>query len=333
MEVIKFETMNHWGVITLQKRSTLNALDFEMILSIRAFLETCLNDHKVSGILIKSGVSKVFSAGGDVKTIYRWHAENDHQSPAEFIQHEYGLNEYLQSYSKPVVAIMDGLTLGGGVGLTRYAKYRIATTNAVIGMPEIKIAFFPDVGAGYFLNLLDQSLARFLALTGYLLKGDDLLTTGYATHLISAGDSAALTDILISTHPNNLQSVLPVSVQAPSVLNDLDLVIKCFTSNSLVDCLENLKQCTHPSAQKFYDEMLEFSPLALHIIWSYMNKTLGLEYASVVEIDLTLATRMFHDSDIFEGIRTRLIDKGDTPNWRHASVYDVSKPGVDMFFV
>jgi enoyl-CoA hydratase len=171
METVKFELIHQWGVVTLQKRSTLNALDFEMILSIRAFLETCLNDHKVSGILIKSGVTNVFSAGGDVKAIYRWHTENDHQSAAEFIQHEYGLNAYLQSYPKIIVAIMDGLTLGGGVGLSRYSDYRIATTNAVIGMPEVKIAFFPDVGAGYFLNLLDQSLARFLALTGYLLKG------------------------------------------------------------------------------------------------------------------------------------------------------------------
>jgi enoyl-CoA hydratase len=333
MESIKFEHIHQWGVITLQKRSTLNALDFEMILSIRAFLEACLNDHKVSAILIKSGVSNVFSAGGDVKTIYRWHVENDHQSPDEFIQHEYGLNAYLQSYSKPVVAIMDGLTLGGGVGLTQYAKYRIATTNAVIGMPEIKIAFFPDVGAGYFLNLLDQSLARFLSLTGYLLKGSDLITTGYATHLVEADEVSDLINRILSEDPNNLKIVLPQSVAIPSKLNELAVIIECFRASSLVESLENLKQSTHPSAQKFYVEMLAFSPLALHIIWRYMNETRGLPYASVVQIELVLATRMFHDSDIFEGIRTRLIDKGATAKWRHQSISDVSPKEVETFFV
>lgn len=332
MESIKFEYINQWGVITLQKRATLNALDFNMILNIRAFLEASLSDSGVLGTLIKSGVSKVFSAGGDVKAIYDWYIKNDYESPKNFIQNEYNLNAYIHAYSKPIVAIMDGLTLGGGVGLSRYANYRFATPNAVVGMPEVKIAFFPDVGAGYFLNLLPHSIARFLALTGYLLKDGDLLTTGYATHLVGEEDISSLVDKLLLRNPNNLESLLSESITPSSKLSDLASVIDCFNTNSLVECIEALKQCTHLGAEKLYQEMLTYSPLALHIIWRYMDKTRGLAYPSVMQIDTQLATQMFDHSDIFEGIRTRLINKNDLPKWRHNSIYDVSNVEIDRFF-
>jgi enoyl-CoA hydratase/carnithine racemase len=324
MNSINFEQINRWGVITLQKPETLNALDLHMVLGIRSFLKDARNNPNVSGIIIKSAVPKIFCAGGDIKAVYRWHTENDVESLHTYIHEEYALNADIQSFPKPVVAMMNGLTLGGGVGLSRYATYRIATTEAVVGMPEVKIAFFPDVGAGYFLNLLDQPLARFLALTGYLLKGSDLITVGYATHLISANETENLLTEILSTEQNRLDAVLPVSETTPSALAKLAPMIQCFKANSLIECMEALTSCDHPEASKVYQEMLTFSPLSLHIIWQYMNITKGLNYASVLQVDLNLARRMFNNSDLFEGIRTRLIDKGDKPSWRHDPLQSAS---------
>lgn len=332
MASINFERINRWGVITLQKRVTLNALDFSMITAIRSFLNDARKNPTIDGILIKSSVLKVFSAGGDIKTVYRWYKENDQDSLHEFIREEYSLNADIQSFPKPIVAILDGLTLGGGVGLSRYAKYRIATTNAVVGMPEVKIAFFPDVGAGYFLNLLDQPLARFLALTGYLLRGLDLITTGYATHLMSSDETECLLNDIVSIDPSGMQSVLPAIIKTASHLVELGSVIDCFKADSLQECLEALRECNHPEAFKFYQEVLTFSPLALHIIWHYMSITRGLNYESVLQIDLNLAIQMFNNLDFFEGIRTRLIDKKDKPSWRHESLDAVSREEIESYF-
>ncbi len=332
MSSVTFEQINRWGVITLQKPATLNALDLPMVLEIRSFLKEARDTPNISGILIKSMVPKIFCAGGDIKAVYRWHTENDVESLHAYVHEEYALNADIQSFPKPVVAVMNGLTLGGGVGLSRYAKYRIATTDAVVGMPEVKIAFFPDVGAGYFLNLLDKPVARFLALTGYLVKGSDLIKAGYATHLISSDDSVNFVNNLVSVDPNKLEDMLPASITTPSHLAELAQIIECFKANSLLECMETLRGCNHPEAFKLYQEMLIFSPLALQVIWKYMNITRGLNYQSVLAIDLNLAVRMFNNSDFFEGIRTRLIDKKDKPLWMHESIHDVSDLEIEHYF-
>lgn len=330
MNFIKFERINQWGVITLQKPETLNALNLEMVIAIRSFLKDARDNPNILGVIIKSSVPKIFCAGGDIKAVYRWYTENDLDSLHTYIHEEYRLNADIQSFPKPVVAMMEGLTLGGGVGLSRYAKYRIATTDAVVGMPEVKIAFFPDVGAGYFLNLLDQPLARFLALTGYLLKDRDLIATGYATHLISSDESTnVLNDLLKS---NRVEDIVSSSLITPSALTGLSSVIECFSAGSLLECMEAIRGCNHPDAFKLYEELLTYSPLALHIIWQYMEITRELPYSSVLQIDLNLARRMFNNSDFFEGIRTRLIDKGDTPSWSHESVHSVAKEEIESYF-
>jgi enoyl-CoA hydratase/carnithine racemase len=330
---VKLEHINAWGVITLQKQSTLNALDLEMVLAIRAFLKEAGMNTKIQGVLIQSNVPGVFCAGGDVKAVYRLYQEKNQKAIQHYITEEYGLNQQIHSFKKPVVAIIDGLALGGGVGLSRYARYRIATRRAIVGMPEIKIAFFPDVGAGYFLNLLKPSLARFLALTGYTLAGQDLIDTGYATHVISEEcDLKKMIEQIINHPSHRLASALPEYSGLSGKLQDLESLIDCFKYASLLQCLTSLQKCSHVEAAKLYSELSTFSPLALHVVWRYIEITHGLDYESVVKIDLELAQRMFSQSDMFEGIRTRLINKNDTPKWRHLSLNSVSEQEVQSYF-
>jgi enoyl-CoA hydratase/carnithine racemase len=330
---VKFEYINQWAVVTLQKPRTLNALDLEMVLKIREFLELVKDKSDISGVLIQSSVKNVFCAGGDIKEVYRWYHENNHKAMVEYIQEEYGLNAYIRSFPKPIVCIMDGVTLGGGVGLSRYAPYRIATDQAVMGMPEVKIAFFPDVGAGYFLNLLNQPLARFLALTGYTLKGQDLITTGYITHLVSSKNIDVIVNTILATNPKDLNKTLSMfTTSGASELDSLSPVIECFRHASLLECMNALKDCSSVTAKRVYAEMLTFSPLALHIIWRYMEITRGLNYEAVLKIDLQLAQSMFDCSDFFEGIRTRLIDKEDIPRWKKSVLVDVFEQDIECYF-
>lgn len=320
---VLFEQINSWGVITLNKPATLNALDLQMVMAIRGFLRQAALDSAVNGIFIHSAVPNIFCAGGDIKAVYQWYLNNDTTALSTYVEEEYGLNADIKAFPKPVVALMNGLTLGGGVGLSRYASYRIATTETLVGMPEVKIAFFPDVGAGYFLNLLNPQLARFLGLVGCLLRGQDLIMTGYATHLILPENIATTTQDILKADPSDLNNLLSSGLSTPSTLTDLTEVINCFRFPTLEECLEQLRECSHPLAGSFYEEINTFSPYALKVIWDYLDRTKGLTYGEVLAIDLELAKHMFHHSDVFEGIRTRLIDKRDKPRWKYASFDDV----------
>lgn len=317
-----------WGIITLCKPRTLNALSFDMVVAIRAFLTQCEQDSCVKGIVIKSTVPNMFSAGGDIKAVYMAYVAGEGDMLSDFLAHEYGLNLQIAMYTKPVVALMDGVTLGGGVGLSRYATHRIATPEAKIGMPEVKIAFFPDVGAGYFLNLLAPELSRFLALTGHLVQGVDALKLGYATHVIS---KEALANVELSIQQGAGLSEVSSCVGA-SNLEGLAPVIECFSEATLFDCVAKLQKCTHPEAPKFCNELQTFSPLALHIIWRYMHMTRGLSLDKVLRFDHTLAVNMLNGSDFMEGVRTRVVDKRDTPTWQHASIYDVTDTELNAYF-
>jgi enoyl-CoA hydratase/carnithine racemase len=327
---IRFEYINAWGVITLQKVQSLNALDLQMVLDLRAFLRSALNRSNLKGVLIKSDVPNIFCAGGDIKAVYHWHHNNNQDALSRYVQEEYGLNQDIYFFPKPVVAIIDGLTLGGGVGLSRYASYRIATDRAIIGMPEVKIAFFPDIGAGYFLNMLKPPLARFLALTGYTLQGSDLQRTGYVTHLISYSTLESTIQDILRVHPEEIEDILPLSLTLDSRLEELWFIVECFKHKTLIECVEALYKCIHPEAQRLYKEILTFSPLSLHIIWRYLELTRGLNYSDVVQIDLKLAQSMLLSSDFIEGIRVRLIDKQAVPKWRYHTLNDV--PDVSTYF-
>lgn len=325
-------TSQQMGIITLNKPSTLNALDLAMVRSIRAFLEECQGDRNIQGILIQSQVQRVFSAGGDIKAVYHMYQDHNQTGLQQYIQEEYALNQAIHAYPKPVIAVMDGVTLGGGVGLSRYASCRIVTENARIGMPEIKIAFFPDVSAGYFLNQLELALSSFLALTGYIAQGLDLITTGYATTYVHRTRLPTLIEEIQTNGPSAVANIASDTPETLSELDRLQPIIHCFAHNTLEDCLDALGKCPAHDAKAIREQLLSVSPLALKIVWHYIRLTRGMTYAQVLEVDLHLAQKMFDGSDLFEGIRTRLIDKGTIPKWRYASLRDVDASTVASYF-
>lgn len=328
---VRFDQNGEWGVIVLEKPSTFNALNLQMVLEIRQFLKEAEYNQHIQGVLIQSAVAGVFCAGGDIKEVHQWCKSGNQDALFHYIEEEYGLNQQISLFPKPTVAIMDGLTLGGGVGLSRYTDYRIASDKALVGMPEIKIAFFPDVGAGYFLNLLEKPLARFLALTGYLLKGQDLIDVGYATHLISSSRLDSIIDEILRNRGDKIDSSLIVQYNGESELKSLQPLVQCFNHPSLLECMNALASASE-QGKKLYKEMLKFSPLALHIVWEYIEICRGLSYETVVQIDLNLAKQIFKKSDIEEGIRTRLIDKGSAPKWLHHSISEVIREEIEAYF-
>ncbi len=325
---IQFEIRGSWGVITLSRAGSLNALSLDMVLFMRSVLNRVRDDARVVGIIIQSSVARVFCAGGDIKAAYELYRQKDYESLSVYIREEYALNKQINGFKKPVVAIIDGLTLGGGVGISRYATYRVVSENAKIGMPEIKIAFFPDVGAGYFLNQLSESVSKFLALTGYVLEGKDLMDAGYATHAVASFNIRSFIEDLSSGE--DIKDVLfnYSTSLTETKLDDLKESIECFAELTLEKSLFKLKQVS----SMLHRELMTHSPLALHIIWRHMELTRGKSYSEVVKIDLQLAHRMFHKSDFFEGVRTRLIDKGDRPVWQYSGIDNVKKKEIEAYF-
>lgn len=322
------EVFGRVGVITLNRPKALNALSLEMVLEMRAFLTHVGGDPNIQGVVIRSALPDVFCAGGDIKAAYALYQLKDYEGMSRYIREEYALNQQIADFQKPVVALIDGLALGGGVGISRYAKYRVITERAKIGMPEIKIAFFPDVGAGYFLNKLDLALSRFLAITGHVLSGQDLMDTGYATHVVASENMTALCELLVEGGVSEVALQRLCVAPKSGVLDGLNNVVSCFSKATLSECLELLEHVD----TALYRTLKGYSPLALQIIWKYMEVTRSLSYADVVNVDLTLAHHMFERSDFFEGIRTRLIDKGDQARWQHKDIADITPKQLDTYF-
>lgn len=335
MDFLETTIENGWGIITLNRRQALNALNFDMVLKFSAFLTESESNPNIQGILIQSALPHYFCVGGDIKEIYLNYQNNRNDISKEFLEAEYSLNLQLANFTKPSVVLIDGLNLGGGVGVSRYAKYRVITENAKIGMPEVKIGFFPDVGAGYFLNKLPISIANFLALTGYLVEGTDALETKFGTHYIQSDSLLDFKTELLS-NVQNIEPTLKRYVLAPpksTLLKPHAKIIDFFfNKDSLETTILKITESSTPFAKDLSKALQDYSPLALKIIWKYIQITRNMDHEQVMQLDKKLANSFLKKSDFIEGIRTKLIAKNDTPTWIYHSFSSVSSDVLAEFF-
>ncbi|XP_077655215.1 3-hydroxyisobutyryl-CoA hydrolase, mitochondrial isoform X2 [Urocitellus parryii] len=246
------------GVITLNRPKLLNALNLNMAQKIYSQLKKWEQDPETSLIIIKGAGGKAFCAGGDIRAISD--AVKAKQKLAEiFFKEEYILNNAIASLQKPYIALIDGITMGGGVGISVHGQFRVATEKSVFSMPETAIGLFPDVGGGYFLPRLQGKLGYFLALTGFRLKGRDVYRVGIATHFVDSEKVSMLEEDLValkSPSKENVADVLEtyhtqskIDQDKSFILEDhLDKINRCFSANTVEQIIENLQQDGSPFA-------------------------------------------------------------------------------------
>jgi enoyl-CoA hydratase len=326
------------GHISLNRPKALHALTLGMCHAMSAALSEWEKDDAVEAIIIDHDNGRGFCAGGDI-TFLRNSALNDGGvSGRKFFHDEYQLNHQLFTFPKPVVAFMDGITMGGGVGISQPAKFRVATENTRFAMPETGIGLFPDVGGGWYLSRLGGRVGQFLALTGARMDGAECLWTGLATHYVP---SAMLDDIKarIMERPGRIAGILSEPVGTPPVArieaNALKIA-KHFASNAYEDILMSLETAIEAGddwATKERDTLGTKSPQTCKVALRQLATSLGLTtFADNMKQEYRIASRVLTRPDFAEGVRAVIVDKTNDPQWDPPTPQEVSDDLIDSIF-
>ncbi len=322
------------GRLRLNRPKALHALDLDMVLATTRALLRWRDDPDTRLVLIDHAEGRGFCAGGDVVAIANSVAAND--SVAEdFFLHEYRMNHLLFTYYKPTVVFMDGVTMGGGVGIAQPCRYRVATENTRFAMPETTIGFFPDVGGGRYLSQLPGCIGKFLALTGARLDGAECKYLGIATHYIP---SASLEEVKarIAEHPDRAEGILgQASISPPDarIADNVALINKLFAPDRLEDILEGLEADGSDWSLKELAALKTKSPLSCKVSLRLLAQAYGMpSFAAEMTTEYALAVRMTNYPDFREGVRALLIDKDNAPRWDPASPEEVTEELVDRMF-
>uniref|UniRef100_A0A8C9DGG3 3-hydroxyisobutyryl-CoA hydrolase n=1 Tax=Prolemur simus TaxID=1328070 RepID=A0A8C9DGG3_PROSS len=329
------------GVITLNRPKFLNALSLNMIRQIYPQLKRWEQDPETFLIIMKGAGGKAFCAGGDVRAISE--AKKAKQMSQDFFREEYILNNAVGSCQKPYVALIHGITMGGGVGLSVHGQFRVATEKSLFAMPETAIGLFPDVGGGYFLPRLQGKLGYFLGLTGFRLKGRDVYRAGIATHFVDSEKFSMLEEDLLalkSPSEENIMDVLETYHAESKIDKDksfileehMDKINSCFSANTMEQIIENLRQDGSSFALEQLKVISKMSPTSLKITLRQLIEGSSKTLQEVLTMEYRLSQACMEGHDFHEGVRAVLIDKDQSPKWKPASLKEVTDEDVNNHF-
>ena len=322
------------GRLSLNRPKALHALTQEMCEAISAALLEWREDDAVDAVILDHAESRGFCAGGDVTMVRRSALEDGGAAGRAFFHAEYRMNDLLFTYPKPVVAFMDGVTMGGGVGLALPCAYRVATENTLFAMPEGAIGLFPDVGTGWYLPRLPGRIGQFLALTGARLDGAECLWAELATHYISAEDVAEAKAHIVET-PNDLdtaiRSLAPLDPPPARLAGNAERIERLFASDRLEDIIAALGADPSGWAAKELKAVAAKCPTTSKVALRQFA-TRRADFAEEMALEYRLAARMIMRPDFAEGVRAVLVDKDNAPRWDPATPEDVTEEMLDPIF-
>ena len=334
---IIFETRGRVGLITLNRPKALNALTLPMIEAMHAQLRAWETDDAVTRIVVRGAGGRAFCAGGDIRRIYELGKAGRTEETLDFWQGEYRLDAYVKRYPKPYVALIEGVVMGGGVGISLHGEYRVASENYLFAMPETGIGYFPDVGMTYALPRLPGRAGTYLAVTGARIGAADALDVGIATHFARAEDFDAIVDGL--AHGTGIAQVLRAHAADPPepgpLVTERGLIDECFSAETLHDVLGRLDVAAS-SGSSFAAETAALirsrSPTSVLIAFEQMRRGPGLSFAEAMLTEYRLCTRVTHGPDFHEGVRAVIVDKDGKPAWKPASIEAVDPASIAAAF-
>lgn len=322
------------GRISLNRPKALHALTQPMCEMISAALLEWREDEGLEAVILDHAEGRGFCAGGDVAMVRRSALEDSGAAGQAFFHAEYRMNHLLFTYPKPVIAFMDGVTMGGGVGLALPCRYRIATENTLFAMPEGAIGLFPDVGAGWYLPRLPGRIGQFLALTGARLDGAECLWAGLATHYIR---SEHLNEALIhlaegdGNHEAALRHLSANEPPAARLAGNAERIERLFASDRLEDILAALAADPSEWAAKELKAVAAKCPTTAKVALRQFA-TRRATFAEEMALEYRLAARMMMRPDFAEGVRAVLVDKDNAPRWDPAAPEGVTEEMLDAIF-
>ncbi|MHB8137565.1 MAG: enoyl-CoA hydratase/isomerase family protein [Smithellaceae bacterium] len=318
--------------IILNRPETINSLSESMIDTIDGLLSEAAADEQCRFVLFYGTGPKGFCAGGDVKELARLGRLKQYDKVDSFFRKEYGLDLRIHLFPKPVIAIVDGITMGGGLGIAAGAGISIATERTRMAMPETRIGFFPDVGStGWMFTRCPKGYPEYLGLTGYDMTGNECVRLGFATHFMSSDNISLLIDMLEKFRlegGKDKQEVLQILLEKMSALLDFNIpsrsamdawVENYFSAKeSISDILSSLSECREQEERcmEVFASIAERSPTALVLTLKLLRYNEGRSIADVLATELKAARFITRHPDYIEGIRARLVDRDDKPKWQ-----------------
>lgn len=327
---IRFERSGAAGIVTLTRPQALNALTHKMVLALSRALTAWQVDGDVALVVVKAE-GRAFCAGGDILQVYE--AGRLGNPPVDFFADEYRLNAQIARFSKPYISLIDGIVMGGGVGISFHGSHRVLTENAQFAMPEVGIGFFPDVGGSHLLPDLGGYFGIYLALTGNRIRYGDALWSGLATHTISADGQVGLLERFCETGES--EAVLRNffrPAKRETERDTLEAIAQHFSKPTLADVIESLEADTSEFAAKTLATILTRSPTSLSVAFRQIKAGLTMSMDDCMRMEFRILNRMLTGRDFYEGIRAVLIDKGSTPQWQPARLADVDPADIDRYF-
>jgi enoyl-CoA hydratase len=363
------------GIVTLNRPAALNAVTHVMVRQLHEALERWRHDGAVTRVIVTAAGSRAFSAGGDLRQIYEAGLAGRQDDSIAFWREEYALNAVIKHYPKPYVALIDGIVMGGGVGVSVHGSHRVAGDRFQFAMPEVGIGFFPDVGATWFLPRLPGEIGTYCALTGERLKSADALASGIATHRVPSARFPELTEALCgavsvdailaafaepaSPSPlvgegwgggsrgrctDTVHPPPPAPDPSPqgggekSPLARRTAIDRIFSAGTVEDILTRLdaEAATAGSDAMWAGEAATTirmkAPLSLKIALAQMRRGRHWSFAECMQAELRIVSRVAYGHDFYEGIRAVIIDKDSRPQWRPATLAEVTPEIVERYF-
>ena len=318
------------GRITLTRPEQLNALTLAMVEATRGALREWASDPAVDLVILGAEGPRAFCAGGDLAAIYHDARENAGRDTRRFWLAEYGLNHDIATFRKPVVTLMQGFVLGGGVGFGCHASHRVVCETTQIGMPECSIGLVPDVGGTHLLARAPGALGAYLGLTGARMGPADAIHTGFADIFVPADDWPDLVAQLVETGRTDALAAAATLPPEGELATAQSWIDRCFEAEDAATILARLASEASTEAARATRAVNRASPLAVQTGLAMIRRARETaDLATALRLETRGTARSLLEGDFIEGIRAQIIDKDRTPQWRHASVAEVSKADVE----
>jgi len=329
------EVVGRAGVITLNRPRALNALTHDMVRAIAAALDAWRDDRRVGHVVIRQTGERAFCAGGDIRLIAEDIKAARFEAIDGFYRDEYRLNRTIKRYPKPYVALIDGIVMGGGVGVSVHGAWRVATERLVFAMPEVGIGFFPDVGATFFLPRLPGKIGLYLALTGARLQTADAVFAGLATHHVPSADLEALFEAL--TVAVDVRATIelfdkpagkaPLAERRPA----LDRLLNGAT---LAEVLRRIRKAGEDdkdaTALELAAVLATRSPTSVALAFEQIRRGAKLDFEECMRLEYRIVSRIVRGHDFVEGVRAVIVDKDNAPRWTPPTFEDLDGSEVAL---
>ncbi|MDF3312409.1 enoyl-CoA hydratase/isomerase family protein [Rhodococcus sp. T2V] len=320
------------GRIVLNRPKAINALNHTMVTRIAAALAEWAGDDEVKAVLITGAGDRGLCAGGDIVSIYH-DAREGGTGSREFWRDEYILNATIANYPKPYVAIMDGIVMGGGVGVSAHGSVRIVTERSMIGMPETGIGFVPDVGGTFLLARAPGELGTHIALTTARLGAGDAIACGFADHFIPSARIGAFVEKLSSVSVEAAVAAFTEPAPESDLLAQQGWIDAAYSADSVAEIISRLQGSGVPEAQKAAGQVLAKSPTACAVTLASLRRArVAGSLEEVLNEEFRVSVACLGSADLVEGIRAQVVDKDRNPRWSPATLDDVTDAAVAQFF-